>query len=93
MGATNDTSRRRDSRVTPPERMTVTFDDDVASAIDRLRRDEGMGLNEAVNRLARAGLAAYENRQFHQRSVSMGKTIDVSDISDALDVAEGPDRR
>src|SRR4051794_32418857 len=39
-------------------RTTVTLADDVAAAVDRLRREEGLGLSEAVNKLARAGLTA-----------------------------------
>lgn len=37
-------------------RTTVVIDSDVASEIERLRR-EGMGLSEALNLLARRGMA------------------------------------
>ena len=36
-------------------RTTVNLDDDVAAEAERLKRAEGIGLSEAVNRLARAG--------------------------------------
>jgi hypothetical protein len=73
-------------------RTTVTLAKDVAAAVERLRREEGIGVSEAVNELARAGLAAKPARKpFRQRSVAMGPfEIDVSDVADALEVAEGP---
>jgi metal-responsive CopG/Arc/MetJ family transcriptional regulator len=38
-------------------RVTVTFADDVAAELQRLRREHSISLSEAVNRLVRAGLA------------------------------------
>lgn len=75
-------------------RTTITLDKEVAAAIDRLRREEGIGLSEAVNRLARAGLARRQERQpFRQRRAEMGLSIDVSNVAEALELAEGPDHR
>lgn len=72
-------------------RTTVSLDDDVAAAIQRLRRERGLGLSEALNELARAGLQAPEARtRFRQRSVDMGISIDVRDTAEALEQAEGP---
>lgn len=75
-------------------RTTVTLDKDVAAAVARIRREAGVGVSEAVNRLARAGLAApLERKPFRQRSVRAGLLIDVSNIGEALELAEGPDHR
>jgi len=43
-------------------RTTVEFDDDAARAIERLRREEGIGVSEAVNRLIRRGLLGVLDR-------------------------------
>ena len=75
-------------------RTTITLDDDVAAAIARIRRDAGIGVSEALNQLARAGLTARaERKPFRQRSVRAGLLIDVSNIGEALELAEGPDHR
>ena len=36
-------------------RTTVTLDEDVAAAIERVRRERSIGLSEAVNTLVRPG--------------------------------------
>lgn len=76
-------------------RTTVSLDKDVAAAVARLRREEGVGVSEAVNRIARAGLAVRGDRKpFRQRSVDMGPPmIDVSNVAEALEVLEGPTHR
>ncbi|MCC6618899.1 MAG: ribbon-helix-helix protein, CopG family [Chloroflexi bacterium] len=76
-------------------RTTVTFDRDIAAAIDRLKRKEGIGVSEAVNRLARLGLTARETpKAFRQQSVPMGAyRLDVTDIGEALEIAEGDEHR
>lgn len=75
-------------------RTTVTLDKDVAAAVTRMRREDGVGLSEALNRIARAGLAVRtERKPFRQRTVKMGLVIDVSNIGEALEVAEGPSHR
>lgn len=76
-------------------RTTVTFDDDVAAAIDRLRRERSVGLSELVNELLRRGLAAQEEagRPFRQRTAPLGLRVDVTDVAEALDLLEGPHRR
>ena len=38
-------------------RTTLSLDDDVAAAVQRLREERHVGLSEAVNELIRAGLA------------------------------------
>lgn len=75
-------------------RTTVDFDDDTASAVDRLRREAGMGLSEAVNELIRRGLLPRDDApRFRQETRSLGIKIDVSNVAEALEVLEGIDRR
>lgn len=75
-------------------RTTVTLDDDVAAAVERLRRERHLGLSKALNELVRAGLVAPEPRKpFVQRSFDMGVGIDVTDVAEALDLLDGPGRR
>lgn len=76
-------------------RTTIKLDPDVAAAIEQLRRDEALGVSEALNRIARAGLVGSARRRpFRQRSVDMGDfLVDVSNVAEALDILEGPVRR
>lgn len=72
-------------------RTTVNLDEDVAAAVRRLRDERGMGVSEAVNRLARVGLTVKPARsRFRQRSARLGLTIDVSNIAEALETLDGP---
>jgi hypothetical protein len=75
-------------------RTTVTFDDDVAAAIEQLRRERSIGLSEAVNELARRGLRPQRTKGvFSQRSRSLGLKIDVTNVAEALEELEGPAAR
>lgn len=75
-------------------RTTVDLDDDVAAAIGRLRRERGLGMSEAVNHLARAGLRQTPGRTtFRQRSARIGLTVDVSNVADVLETLDGPSTR
>jgi metal-responsive CopG/Arc/MetJ family transcriptional regulator len=75
-------------------RTTVSLDDDVAATVDRLRREQGMGLSEVVNQLARAGMIAKpETAPFRQRTSRLGLRIDVSDVAEAIELLEGPTSR
>lgn len=67
-------------------RMTVTLEDDVAAEISRLRREQGLGPNEALNLLARRGLAAGSGTpaRFQQRSLDLGARVDVANIGEVL---------
>jgi len=72
-------------------RTTVTLDKDVAAAVDKLRRERGIGLSEAVNDLVRLGLLYRPRRKkFKQRSQPMGALIDLTDVAEAIEQAEGP---
>ncbi|HET6750865.1 MAG TPA: ribbon-helix-helix protein, CopG family [Actinomycetes bacterium] len=75
-------------------RTTVTLDDDVAAAVERLRRDRSIGLNEAVNELIRAGLTVKRPRKpFRQQAEHIGFRVDVSNVAEALELLEGPAAR
>jgi hypothetical protein len=75
-------------------RTTVTFERDVAAAIDALRRERSIGLSEAVNGLIRAGLGRKApSRAYRQRSQVLGLRIDVNNIAEALEQLEGPTAR
>jgi Arc/MetJ family transcription regulator len=70
-------------------RTTVTLDDDVAAEVDRLRRERGVGLSEAVNLLVRCGMARPRERAvFEQRASDMGQRIDVADIGGVLELLD-----
>lgn len=75
-------------------RTTVSLDDDVAAAVQQMRAERNIGLSEAVNELARAGLAVPSQRtRFVQRTFPMGARIDVVNIGDTLEYLEGPSHR
>lgn len=75
-------------------RTTLSLDDDVAAAVQRLRQERHIGLSDAVNELIRAGLAAPARRTaFRQRTTSLGLRVDVSSVTDALEHLDGPEAR
>jgi hypothetical protein len=70
-------------------RTTVNLDPDVAAAVERLRRDAGLGLSEALNDLARRGMGpATPTRPYVHRSKPMGLRVDVSNVGDVLDLLD-----
>ncbi len=70
-------------------RTTVRLDSEVAAAAERLRRERHIGLGEAVNELARAGLAREQKAiRFRQRTASVGLKVDVTDIGDTLELLD-----
>lgn len=72
-------------------RTTVTLDADVAAAVERLRRERGLGVSGAINELARRGLAIPAQREPFVQSTSRGDAlIDVTDVSDVLETLDGP---
>jgi metal-responsive CopG/Arc/MetJ family transcriptional regulator len=75
-------------------RTTVTLDDDVAAAVERLRHDRSIGLSEAINELIRAGLTVKRPRRpFQQRTEHIGFKVDVTNVAEALELLEGPAAR
>ncbi len=72
-------------------RTTITLADDVAAAVEKLRRERGVGLSEAVNDLVRNGLTADRSMQpFRQKTHDLGAGMDYSNIGEALETLDGP---
>ncbi len=70
-------------------RTTVVLDDDVAAAVERLRRRENIGMSEALNRLVRRALARKDQRpSYVHETEDMGLLIDVSNIGGVLDLLD-----
>ncbi len=72
-------------------RTTITFETDVAAAIEQVRRERSLGVSEAVNELVRAGLVAKGPRKrFVQKTHDLGIGIDVTNVAEAIESLEGP---
>ncbi len=71
-------------------RATVNLDDDVAAGIESMRRERGVGLSEALNELARAGLVGRARTAAPVRlsTRSMRLRLNVTNVAEALDAAE-----
>lgn len=71
-------------------RTTLTLADDVAAAVERLRRERSLGISEAVNELVRAGLASQERprKPFRQRSYDLGSHVNVDNVAEILDALD-----
>lgn len=75
-------------------RTTVEFEPDTAKAVERLRKERGIGTSEAVNELIRRGmLPPKERRRFEQRTRSLGIRVDVANVAEVLETLEGPAAR
>lgn len=71
-------------------RTTVVLDSDVAAEIERLRR-AGIGLSEALNLLARRGMAqapSATGARYTHRTSRLGLKVDVTNIADVLDLLD-----
>ena len=81
-------------RKTVRVRTTVTLADDVAAAIEKIRRERSIGLSEAINDLVRAGLVERRNAApFRQKAHGLGHGIDFSNVADAIETLDGPSAR
>ena len=76
-------------------RTTLTLDDDVAAAIERLRRARDASLKDIVNEALRRGLSDLTTRPkqreaFKTKSVALGRLrlASIDNISESLAVAE-----
>lgn len=70
-------------------RTTINLDDDVVAAVERLRRERGLEVSEAVNLLARQGLSLNPMRPpFRQRTARIGLRVDVRNIAEALETLD-----
>lgn len=76
-------------------RTTITLAEDVAAAVEQVRRRRGSGISEVVNDLLRRGLARDEPATpFRQRASDMGvPRVDLDDVAGLLDALDGDDRR
>jgi hypothetical protein len=81
-------------------RTTLTIDDDVAAALERLRRSENKSLKELVNHTLRRGLEQLNaplkpRKPFRTRSVPLGPSLigSLDDISEVIAIAEGEDHK
>ena len=75
-------------------RTTVNLADDVAAAVERLRRERSLGVSDALNELARRGLTSGSpRRSFRQRTHRLGLRIDVTDVAEAIETLDGPTSR
>ena len=76
-------------------RTTITLAEDVAAALEELRRTRGTGISEVVNDVLRRGLSWDRPvPAFRQRSSDMGQArLALDDVSGLLDALEGDDRR
>ena len=82
-------------------RTTLTIDDDVAIALERVRDREALSLKAVVNEALRRGLHAMDaerdesDRPTYRIPVwdSGGMRVSVDDVAAALDWAEGDARR
>ena len=70
-------------------RTTVRLDPEVVAAAEQLRRTRHIGLGEAVNELARAGLTLkHTTTHFQQRTAEVGLKVDATNIADALELLD-----
>lgn len=75
-------------------RTTITLDEDVAAAVEQLRRRRRIGISEAVNELIRSGLRLKTPRsRFQQRTRHLGLRLDVRNVAEALELLEGSTAR
>lgn len=75
-------------------RTTITLDEDVAAAVEQLRRRRRIGMSEAVNELIRSGLRLKMPRsRFQQRTRRLGLRLDVRNVAEALELLEGSTAR
>ena len=70
-------------------RTTVSLDPDIESEVQRLRRQDGIGVSEAVNLLARRGLTRTpSSAPYVHHAYDLGLRIDVTNIGDVLDLLD-----
>jgi hypothetical protein len=77
-------------------RTTLTLDDDVAAALERLRRTRRTGFKALVNEVLREGLKQMHGRPTHRepfrtQPVDLGRLRigSLDNIAEALAIAEG----
>ncbi|MEO8093929.1 MAG: hypothetical protein ABI632_03245 [Pseudolysinimonas sp.] len=76
-------------------RTTVNLDPEVVAAAELLRREEGLGISEAVNLLARRGLAMQKTEpkvSFAQKTYPGRLLVDITHNAHVLDLLDEWDR-
>ena len=81
-------------------RTTLTLDDDVAAALEQLRKARNMSLKTAVNEALRNGLKGMsvekkQGKPFRTKTHDMGRCLigSLDNIAEVLAIAEGEDYR
>ena len=71
-------------------RTTLTLDDDVAAAVQKIRQQSGVGISETVNRLVRAGLKQSPKTSIYRHwTRNMGPSrVDIANIGEVLDLLD-----
>lgn len=74
-------------------RTTITIANDVAAELERLRREEGLGPSDALNLLARRGMARRREPAppYVHRTADLGLRVDVRDIGAVLELLDEAD--
>ena len=73
-------------------RTTVRLDPDVAAAAEQLRKERHIGLGDAINELARAGLRQQPTTsRFRQRTARVGTKIDIINVAETLELLDEHD--
>jgi hypothetical protein len=75
-------------------RTTLTLDDDVAAALERLRKSRSAGLKDLINEALRRGLkemSSRTKRRERTRAVALGqlRIAGLDNIGEILAIAEG----
>ena len=70
-------------------RTTIALDPDIEAEVERLRRQEGLGLSEAVNTLARRGLVPVHHEAPFVFDPPLRALIDLTNISEVIEMIEG----
>ena len=71
-------------------RTTITIADDVFAEMERLRAEQGLGPSEALNLLARRGMArvAEPRADYLHRTADIGISVDMTDIGAVLEMLD-----
>lgn len=70
-------------------RTTIVVADDVAAEMERLRREDGLGPSDALNLLARRGMAAGAPRvDYVHHSRELGIKVDVMNVGEVLELLD-----
>jgi hypothetical protein len=78
-------------------RTTLTIDDDVAATLERLRKARDTRLKDLINEALRRGLNEMDKppkrrKAFRTPTLDLGRPlIDVSNVAEAIAIAEGED--